>query len=140
MAGKGKPPGKGLQTTGESTEPHELAPYKIPQPHGGSINSGSTRGNKGGRPPSAIKSTARMMLDKRLPVINRMFGTKSVRDADKIRAFDALARVAMEPGISVADVRAALNATALEIHECPSLTTDAANELIARIETHWLKL
>lgn len=137
--GNGRRPGKGLETTGETTG-KAVEVYKIQQPHGGSINSGGTPGNKGGRPPAAIKRTARNMLDRRLPVINKMVGSTKLEPSVRIAAFRELARIGMDPGIGVEDVRAALLETAKEIHRFPGLTTDQANELIARIEQHWLRL
>ena len=47
---------------GQTTE-QTTAPTKIPQPHGGALNSGGTPGNKGGRPLNEFKARMRELAD-----------------------------------------------------------------------------
>jgi hypothetical protein len=113
---------------------------KQPQPHGGALNRGGTPGNAGGtgRPPSAIRATAREEFDKLLPRIVRIARAKSTRDADRIRAVDMLGKYGMDQALSVADVRAALEQTVGEIRAM--LPGEQADTLVARIRAHWMKL
>jgi hypothetical protein len=112
----------------------------VRQEHGGAIRRGSKKGNTPGpgRPPSAIRATARMMFDERLPVLSDIAGNRKAKGSDRIRAIDVLGRIGLEQSISIADVRAALELTGAEIRGM--LPPDQAEQLIARIRVHWMRL
>lgn len=84
-------------------------PHKIPQPHGGALNSGGTPGNKGGtgRPPNVIREMAREGMTKALPNILRIATAstsgQAVRDGDAVAAFAALARVGLPSQMEVGE-------------------------------------
>lgn len=61
MAAPARKRAESKKTTAETAK----QPTKIPQPHGGALNSGGTPGNKGGpgRPPSVLKAFTRELLE-----------------------------------------------------------------------------
>jgi hypothetical protein len=70
---------KALKTTGKTTARCGVA--KVPQPHGGALNAGGTRGNAGGtgRPPSELRARLRGSFDQRIAVI------EAIADGDAIK-------------------------------------------------------
>ena len=102
------------KTAGQST-----AMEKIRQSHGGALNAGGTRGNKGGRPPSKLRAMCRKMAGSRLQVLGQISSKKSkASDADKIRAVDVLLKYGVGgSAINVADLRRALHEMSELAHE-----------------------
>lgn len=80
-----------------------------PQSHGGALLAGGVPGNRGGTgaPPSAIRARYREAL---LPLRDELVGIANDKDVpprDRIRAVDAIARIALgSEGITDADLRA----------------------------------
>lgn len=81
---------------GRSKRPKTTAPStavaKVPQAHGGALNQGGTPGNKGGRPPSAIRAAFRLSLAKRRSVLTKIADSDASSDSDRIRAVDTLGK------------------------------------------------
>jgi hypothetical protein len=146
------------ETAGETTAT-STKPAKIRQAHGGALNSGGTKGNKGGRPPSAVRDACRADFDKLRPILKTIAlghaskqGRKAapaadgeiggelapVTTADRIRAIDVLAKYGMEANISITDVRECLKNTQRELFDF--LPREQAETVWARIAPHWLKL
>lgn len=74
----------------DRTNPNAQVPVKIPQPHGGALNSGGTPGNRGGgRPKQTARMTCREMFEMGLPTLNDIVhGDASSSNADKISAMN----------------------------------------------------
>lgn len=79
---------------------------KIPQPHGGALNSGGTPGNKGGtgRPPNAIRALARELLDKN-ELLQHLahLGKNAIREGDQINATLGLVKVGIPNQVEVGE-------------------------------------
>jgi hypothetical protein len=131
--------GKKQRRNGKKLAAKLPVPAKQPQPHGGAIYNGGVPGHAGagGRPPSAIKATARDLFDARLPKLARIADTAE-RDGDRIRAIEVLGRFGLDMSLSVRDVGQALDETAAEIRR--SLPDDQASALIERIRPIWRAL
>jgi hypothetical protein len=121
------------KTTGDST-----APAKVPQPHGGAINRGGTRGNKGGRPPSKLRAICRKMAGPRLPILGKIAKDETESAADRIRAIDTLMKYGLDRAISVADLRECLRQQSEIAYEY--LPKEQADELLARFRPVWSRL
>ena len=82
-----------LESTGVSTESKPM-PYKIPQPHGGALNSGGTPGNKGGsKPRSAIRDQCKELFERKgLTRLEKILQSDDTRNSDHIKAGEVLAR------------------------------------------------
>lgn len=113
-------------------------PGKVVQAHGGALYAGGVPGNNGGRPPSAIRATARESLDKLMPRLNTIAKARKSKDSDKIRAIEVLAKIGMDRAVSIEDVKEALRETTREIYEF--LPRDQADALVARVRPIWRKL
>lgn len=147
----------------DSQSPHEtpdVPPGTLVKPsHGvGMIRRGNAKGHTAGpgRPPSAIRNSARMAWDERLPFLTGVVdgvmqeikvqapGAKeplvirrSADTDDKIKAMKEIRAVGLGTlrGVSDEEVRDRLSATIREIHSY--LTAEQAAELVSRIEPHW---
>lgn len=75
------------------------------QPHGGALRSGGTNRGGPGRPPSAVRETARTLYDERLPILAAIADDSSMRPTDRIQAVHELGRVGMGTAVSMEDVR-----------------------------------
>ena len=65
----------------------------IPQPHGGALRRGDKPGNKGGRPPSAVREACRLAFHQRLKVLKDIADGKiDASPADRIKAVDTLGK------------------------------------------------
>ena len=130
------------ETTAETTERPSApgtAVAKVRQPHGGALNAGGTPGNKGGRPPSAIRQACRDDFDQLRVKLVTIARSRKAREYDRIRAIEVLGRFGLgEQRISDADVRAALEKTVGEIRAL--LPRDQAEVVLAAIAPFWLEI
>lgn len=113
-------------------------PVLIPEPDGrGALLSGGLPGNAGGtgRPPSAIREAARLMLDQRLSVLGEIADGEKRKDSDRIRAIEVLGKFGLEESVSVADVRERLARQAGIIAR--ELGTADAERLFAKLDEVW---
>jgi hypothetical protein len=78
---------------------------KRAQPHGGALLEGGVPGNAGGtgRPPSAIRETARLMFDERLPKLANIADgrSKKVRTGDRLRAIELLGKIGLDDAAGI---------------------------------------
>jgi hypothetical protein len=112
----------------------------MPGANGGVLQVGNP-GNVGGtgRPPSAIRETARQMFDERLPTLGLIADSaEEMSTRDRLKAIEILGKFGLEETVSVRDVRTALDHTATEIRAF--MPEDQAEALITRIRPHWLRL
>ena len=65
---------------------------KIPQPHGGALNSGGTPGNKGGpgASPSELRARLRGSVEERVKIIEEILDDPDTSTSDRIRCVDVL--------------------------------------------------
>lgn len=75
------------ETTAETT-----APAKVLQLHGGALNAGGTKGNKGGRPPTEIRQRCAETFDQFIPKAEAILRSKTASNADKLKALDLLGK------------------------------------------------
>lgn len=133
---------------------------KVPQPHGGALNSGGTPGNRGGlgRPSSEIKARLRGSFYDRIPTLEGIADgavpmrqvctqcgfspdndepvTLPAATADRLRALDIMAKYGGdEDDVSADEVRRRLTKTIDTIRA--RLDAAVANELIAALEPVW---
>ena len=66
---------------------------KIPQPHGGALNSGGTPGHRGGggRPPGRIREAARLGFDEKIDKLIEV-AEDAEKDSDKLKAIELLGK------------------------------------------------
>lgn len=134
-------------------------PHKIPQPHGGALNSGGTPGNAGGlgRPASDIKARLRGSFYDRIPLLEQIADAcvpireqcpqckylapdevlvVRTADADRLRALDMMAKYAGdEDDVPASEVRKRLEQTIATIRATVEQST--ANVLIAALGPVW---
>jgi hypothetical protein len=113
-------------------------PEMAPQEHGGAIRRGGTNRGGPGRPPSAIRATAREKFDRLIPKLDQIARARKSKDSDKVRAIDVLGKYGMGQAVSVEDVKACLRQTTEEIREF--LPPEQAEVLLGRIRPIWLNL
>jgi hypothetical protein len=140
-----------------SESPEQMAGQLVAQPHGGALRRGALPGTNApgpGRPPSAIRESAREALDKRLPLLAQIIDGEPIRHVvrdpsgnetefyksatiqEREKAFVALAKIGMSAtGIRADDVEVRLKATIGEIRAY--LSDEQAEELLERIAPHW---
>jgi hypothetical protein len=110
----------------------------VQQAHGGALRNGGTNKGGPGRPPSAIRASARKRFDKLMPHLSAIVRDETSKDSDKIRAIEVLGRIGLDRAISIEDVKAALRETNHEIYDF--LPRDQADALVARLRPIWRKL
>lgn len=111
-----------------------------PQSHGGALLAGGAPNNRGGtgRPPSAIRATARQAFDEVLPIVTRIVKSKSTSDRDRIRGIDVLGKYGMGHPVSIDDVRDRLREQLEAIREF--LPPEQSEVLIGRLKGIWMDL
>jgi hypothetical protein len=128
------------KTTAETTERPSApgtAVAKVRQPHGGALNAGGTPGNKGGRPPSAIRQACRGDFDQLRGKLVTIARSRKALDRDRIRAIDVLGKYGLgEQQFAASDVRYALEQTTETIREM--LPPAQAEALLSAISSFWL--
>jgi len=91
-------------------------PPLIPQPHGGALRAGGTRGHAPppGRPPSELRERLRGSFDERVKVLEEIADDSAASSSDRIRAIDLLAKYGLGALQGVPDevIEAKLVATA----------------------------
>lgn len=120
-------------------KPDSSAIARIVQPNGSALLAGGVPGNRGGgRPPSAIRATARMSFDDLLPALVDIVKKKGTKNVDKIRGIDVLGKYGMGHPVSIDDVRARL----IEQNEVTRefLPPEMADQLIAKFKAIWMDL
>jgi hypothetical protein len=121
-------------------KPGKKAGELVPQPHGGAIRRGAQPGtNAGGtgRPPSAIRATARQAFDEALPIVAKIVRGKTTKDSDRIRGADVLGKYGMGHPVSIDDVRECWRQQIDEIREF--LPPEQSEPLLARLRPIWTK-
>jgi hypothetical protein len=76
-----------VDTTGKTT-----APKKRLQLHGGALNAGGTKGNKGGRPASEIRDLCAQSFAQRIAKAEAILDNDQSSNADKLKALDLLGK------------------------------------------------
>lgn len=127
-----KVPRKRAKSTGQSTV------TKIPQPHGGALNSGGTLGNAGGpgRTPSMVRAICREAFAVRIPILCLIADDTEAPYEQRRLAIDSLGKHGLTGSISLDDIRERLKATATEIVN--ALPHAQATMLIEQIKKHWM--
>jgi hypothetical protein len=121
-----------------------MVPALVPQPKNwtggtGALLSGGMPGNKGGgRPPSAIRATARNAFDEVLPLITKIVKAKDTKDIDKIRGADVLGRYGMGHPVSIDDVLSRWRQQIDVIREF--LPPEQSEPLLAQLRPLWMDL
>lgn len=117
-----------------------VVPTLVPRPDGkGALLSGGMPGNKGGgRPPSAIRATARNAFDEVLPLITKIVKAKDTKDIDKIRGADVLGRYGMGHPVSIDDVLSRWRQQIDVIREF--LPPEQSEPLLAQLRPLWMDL
>lgn len=105
---------------------------------GGKLRRGGTNRGGPGRPPSAIRASAREKFDKLIPKLDRIARARTSKDSDKVRAIDVLGKYGMGMNVSVDDVKACLRLTTEEILRF--LPAEQAEQLLGKIRPIWLNL
>ena len=111
---------------------------KVPQPHGGALNSGGTPGNKGGRSyPLKAKAASALAYEERIPALASIADDDAERATDRIKAIDILGKhggVGDKVGYDRVLVDRLGATTANVLHrECPELASD----LLAKLSPAW---
>ena len=120
----------------------------VPQPHGGALARGGIPGNKGGgRRPDRIRRMAQRALLKRVPLLAHLADGVAVEFTDdgatrlisptpgeRIRAMEALHKLASSPEVNVALLRERLAAQVRVIRSRAQWTPD---ELLAELSPVW---
>jgi hypothetical protein len=76
------------ETTGETT-----APTKILQLHGGALNAGGTKGNRGGgRPPEEVRQACRDGFFEHLPKALAVLKSRKSTNVERLKALDLLGK------------------------------------------------
>lgn len=111
---------------------------RIPQPNGSALLAGGVPGNRGGgRPPSAIRATARADFDELLPTLKRIVTGRRTKAVDKIRGIDVLGKYGMGSPVSIDDVRQAWREQIDVIREM--LPPAQSEPLLAALRPIWTK-
>jgi len=133
MAERRKQGAKRTKSTAKRT-----AVAKVPQAHGGALNSGGTPGNAGGtgRPPSAVRAASRASYYDRIPILEQIADDPTAANPERINAIKTLGGFGLSGSISVDDVRERLSATLAEIRA--ALPQAEADALVARIRPIWV--
>ena len=97
------------KTTGQTTAPKSAMPAKIPQAHGGALNSGGTPGNAGGtgRPKSEVRAAALAGADKAIPKLLAIVEDETSQKSEVIAAGDKLLKYGLgtQTEVSVEDIK-----------------------------------
>lgn len=121
----------------------------IPQPHGGALRTGGTKG-RSGRRPDRIRKLAQKALEKRIPLLEAFADGVAVQqsDVDGTRSFDLisptpreriaamaeLGKLAASPAVNATDVRDRLRAQVTLILSRESWQSE---ELLTAIQEIW---
>lgn len=112
---------------------------KIPQPHGGALNSGGTLGNKGGsgRPPSAVRAVALEGAAKAIPRLVAQLNSKNASvvqgAADKLLKYGLGTQSDIK--ISEDDVRERLQKSIVMI--CRLAPEELAKRILSEMKELW---
>jgi hypothetical protein len=109
----------------------------VPQAHGGALRHGGTNRGGPGRPPSAIRATARQAFDEALPIVAKIVRGKETKDSDRIRGADVLGKYGMGHPVSIDDVRECWRQQIDEIREF--LPPEQSEPLLARLRPIWTR-
>lgn len=137
MGGKPKPPKRQEKPAKYLTD--ELRVTKIPQPHGGALNSGGTPGHRGGsgRPPSALRARLTDSLLENVPILEAFASDEKYDPADRLRAIDLMGKYGpgTVKGISLDDVRERLHAQREVLQR--ELEPDVYARLVVALRAVW---